>query len=70
MRRRQVDSSAIRSMGYDPESRTLEVEFQSGSVYDYFGVSSRLWKSFQGAPSKGSFFAREIRGRFPSEQAG
>jgi KTSC domain len=70
MRRRRVDSSAIRSMGYDPESRTLEVEFQSGSIYDYFGVSSRLWASLQGAPSKGSFFARQIRGRFPSERAG
>lgn len=67
MRRRLVDSSAIRSLGYDPASQTLEVEFQSGSVYDYFGVTSRLWASFQAAPSKGKFFARKIRGRFPSE---
>jgi hypothetical protein len=69
MRRRPVDSSAIRSMGYDPSSRTLEVEFRSGAVYDYFGVTSRLWASFQAAPSKGTFFARKVRDRFPFQQA-
>jgi hypothetical protein len=67
MRRRPVSSSAIRSVGYDPRSRTLEVEFRSGAVYDYSGVTPRLWASFLDAPSKGSFFARRIRGRFPFE---
>jgi hypothetical protein len=70
MRRRPVDSSAIKSVGYNPRSRTLEVEFTSGSVYDYFGVTAGLWKSFLAAPSKGKFFARKIRGRFPSAQNG
>jgi hypothetical protein len=59
-----VDSSAIRSVGYDAKTRTLEVEFSSGAVYDYFGVSARLWASFLDAPSKGVFFARRVRDRF------
>jgi hypothetical protein len=69
MRRRRVDSSAITAVGYDPETRTLEVEFSSGSVYDYFGVAAPLYESFLGAPSKGRFFAHHIRGQFPSERA-
>jgi hypothetical protein len=68
MRRRPVDSSAISSLGYDPESRTLEVEFRSGSVYDYFGVTARLFESFLEADSKGKFFAKRVRNRFPGER--
>lgn len=64
-----MDSSAIVSLGYDPELRMLEVEFSSGSVYDYFGVTERLFESFLDAPSKGRFFAHRIRGHFPCEKA-
>jgi hypothetical protein len=65
MRRHRVDSSAISSVGYDPRSRILEVEFRSGAVYDYSGVTPRLWAAFLEAPSKGTFFSRRIRGQFP-----
>jgi hypothetical protein len=68
MRRRPVDSSAITSLGYDPESRTLEIEFRSGSVYDYFGVTAGLFESFLDAASKGKFYAQRVRNRFPSER--
>jgi hypothetical protein len=64
-----VDSSAIASVGYDAELRMLEVEFSSGSVYDYFGVTERLFRSFLDASSKGRFFAQRIRSRFPCEKA-
>jgi hypothetical protein len=47
----------------------LEVEFSSGSVYDYFGVTERLFRSFLDASSKGRFFAQRIRSRFPCEKA-
>lgn len=65
MRRRRVDSSAISSMGYDARSSTLEVEFRSGAVYDYHGVPPKVWKDLLGAPSKGRFFSRSLRGRYP-----
>ncbi|HKV06907.1 MAG TPA: KTSC domain-containing protein [Thermoanaerobaculia bacterium] len=66
MRRQRVDSSAISSMGYDARSSTLEVEFRSGAVYDYHGVPPKVWKDLLGAPSKGRFFSRSLRGRYPS----
>ena len=34
--RRVVSSSSILSVGYDETSRTLEVEFWQGEVYQYF----------------------------------
>ena len=38
MDRTPVQSSNIRSVGYDPASRTLEVEFHSSGLYQYSSV--------------------------------
>lgn len=46
----------------------MEVEFRSGSIYDYFGVTEGLFESFLDSSSKGKFFAQRIRNRFPSEK--
>ena len=70
MRRRPVESSAITSVGYDRHSETLELEFQSGSVYDYLGVPQEVYRSLLAAPSKGRFVSRHIRGQYPSERRG
>jgi hypothetical protein len=69
MRRKSVSSSAISSVGYDPKSRTLEVEFTSGGVYDYSEVPKKVYESLMAAPSKGRFLAQRIRGRYPSVRA-
>ena len=36
MKREPVSSSTIASIGYDPDSQTLEIQFLNGSVYLYF----------------------------------
>ena len=38
MIRQPVTSSNLRTVGYDPITRTLEIEFQDGAVYQYDGV--------------------------------
>lgn len=68
MRRQPVQSSAISSVGYDPGSEVLEVEFSSGAVYDYFGVPPGVYRSLLKAPSKGQYVSRRIRDRFPFER--
>ncbi|HEX9943948.1 MAG TPA: KTSC domain-containing protein [Thermoanaerobaculia bacterium] len=65
MRRRSVASSAISSVGYDERSRVLEVQFQSGAVYDYFKVPPKVYEDLMKAPSKGSFVSRKVRDRYP-----
>lgn len=65
MNRIPVRSSNIRSIGYDPASRTLEVEFNSGGVYQYFDVPESVYQDFMQATSKGSYFHRYIKGRYP-----
>ena len=41
MQRDYVSSSNIVSVGYDPASETLEIEFQSGAVYQYYNVNQK-----------------------------
>jgi hypothetical protein len=46
----------------------LELEFHSGSVYEYHEVPPETFRDLMAAPSKGRFFASEIRGQYPSNR--
>jgi hypothetical protein len=61
MERVPVSSTNIASIGYDPSTQILEVEFLSGGIYQYFGVPDYIYESFLNAGSKGSFFHEQIR---------
>lgn len=61
MQRTLVSSSNIRSVGYDPQSAILEIEFDSGDVYQYFGVPAHLYGGLMNASSKGQFLNDYIR---------
>jgi hypothetical protein len=64
MPRERVQSESIAAIGYNNE-RGLEVEFVSGGIYRYFGVTRRTFEKFKKAPSKGTFFLEEIRDVYP-----
>ena len=64
MLRQVVDSSSLRSIGYDRATQTLEVEFRSGGIYRYMAVPAQLWLAFRDADSKGQFFQDHVRDRF------
>ena len=61
MRREKVESTTLKSMGYESESQILEIEFQSGSVYEYFDVPGAVYEGLRRAESKGRYFNDEIR---------
>jgi hypothetical protein len=56
MKRVPVKSSSLLEIGYDPTEQKLEVKFQSGRVYQYFGVPRASYEAFMAAESKGRFF--------------
>jgi hypothetical protein len=66
--REPVASSMIASVGYDEECEVLEVEFASGAVYRYLGVSEEVFDRFLAARSKGTYFNRHIKDAYPWEQ--
>jgi hypothetical protein len=61
MRREPVTSEAMRSVGYDPRRRMLEIEFADGDVYRYLDVPPELHLDLMRADSHGEFFAHHIR---------
>ena len=62
--REVVQSSSLRSFGYDRATQALEIEFHGGRVYRYLGVTPEVWSAFRRAASKGHFFQTFIRDHF------
>lgn len=70
MERQSVSSSDLQSVGYDPNTRTLEIRFHSGGTYRYFGVPAEVHVSLMGAPSHGRYFHRRIKGVYRYSKVG
>ena len=68
MRRSPVSSSVIASVGYAHDTEVMEIEFVSGAVYRYRGVSPDVYEDFCDAPSKGTFFNAHIKNAYLWEQ--
>jgi hypothetical protein len=62
-----VDSSLIRSVTYGADA-TLTVRLHNGAVYRYFTVPRATLEAFLAATSKGTYFNRHIRDRFPCQR--
>ena len=60
-----VESTTLATVAYDEARELLQLEFRSGAIYQYFGVPAVVHEGLLAAPSKGSYFNRLIRGRFP-----
>jgi len=63
-----VDSTTLASAGHDARSAVLELQFRSGAVYQYFAVPPAVYQNLLWAPSKGAYFNRNIRGRYPYQR--
>ncbi len=68
MTRQHVSSSNLRSVGYDSSSSTLEVEFNSGSVYQYSSVPPNVYAALMSASSHGTYFNANIKNSYRFRQ--
>lgn len=68
MEREAVSSSNIDSIGYDPDTEMLEIEFRGGTVYEYRNVPLVVYEELMNAASHGSYFNREISKRYSYEK--
>lgn len=63
MKRNLVNSSNLNSVGY--ASNTLEIEFKSGGIYQYYYVPEIVYRNLLSAPSLGKFFHYNIKEKYP-----
>jgi hypothetical protein len=61
MNRVRVVSSNIRSVGYEADIEILEVEFTSGSIYQYFDVPESEYEGLMNTSSKGRYLNQNIK---------
>jgi len=61
---RDVDSAVIKDSGYAPLSNTLEIQFQNGSIYQYFDVPMQVYEELKAKPSQGQYFNTKIRNAY------
>lgn len=59
--RKEVQSTTIKSFGYNPAARVLEVEFKNESVYRYYKVSQIAVTTLEQADSIGKVFSQVIK---------
>ena len=70
MNRESVQSSMIASLGYDANSSTLEVEFNSGAVWQYYEVPENVYYDMMNSGSLGKFFHSNIKEQYREAQVG
>jgi hypothetical protein len=64
MKRQKVQSSNLASIGYDATSKTLEIEFNNGDIYEYYNVPQSIHNSLMNASSHGTYFSANIRNSY------
>jgi len=62
MDRIPVTSSNVASVGFDPSTQTLEIEYKNGSVYQYFDVPQAVYDELIRAESVGTFLNAQVKG--------
>jgi hypothetical protein len=63
-----VNSTLIQAIGYNALTEQLSVTMRknTGTTYVFRGVGRKTANDFTEAKSKGQYFNRNIRGRFPT----
>lgn len=56
-----VQSSSIRSIGYDPDTQELHVNFHGTGRYIYHGVTPEKHEALMMAGSKGNYLHQNIK---------
>ena len=64
MKRTDVDSSMLASVGYDEKKQILEVEFNHGGIYEYYEVEKEIYDDLMNSDSLGRYFINHIKGDY------
>ena len=56
MKRHALDSDFLKSVGYDPATRTLQIRFSDSTIFNFFDVPLHVSTALQNAPSPGKYW--------------
>ena len=64
MERKQIRRGGIKSAGYDRNTRTLEIEFDNGSVIAHTAVGEEIALRFLASSAPASYYKDNIQEEF------
>ena len=66
--RKRINSSKIRSVGYDERNQVLEIEFTNGQVLQYLRVSHETHRRLVASPNAAAYFEDNIAEDYTSRR--
>ena len=69
MKRQPVHFPDVKSIGFDPGTGILEIEFRSGEIREYLGASLSIYKGLIDRTTHDSYLRNYIRSRDESSPA-
>ncbi|MFY7965830.1 MAG: KTSC domain-containing protein [Chitinophagaceae bacterium] len=64
MKRGYVESSIVKTAGYDRNELKLEVELKKGTIFQYFKVPETVYDEMRLSSSYGRYYLANIRGKY------
>ena len=63
-----VASTMASAIGYDSENEVLQIEFNSGAVYQYSDIDEDTWEDLHSCDAVGKFYNQYIKGKYQSQR--
>lgn len=61
MKRENVESSVLKSVGYDEDKKVLETELVNSSLYEYYNVPASEYTNLMESASLGKYYNKHIK---------
>jgi lysyl-tRNA synthetase class 2 len=61
MKREKVESSVLKSVGYDKDKKVLETELVNSTIYEYYQVPFSEYTNLMKSPSLGEYYNTHIK---------
>ncbi|MEO1430473.1 MAG: KTSC domain-containing protein [Cyanobacteria bacterium J06632_19] len=63
-----VASTMASAIGYDSENEVLQIEFNSGAVYQYSDIDEDTWEDLYSSDAVGKYYNQYIKGKYQSQR--
>lgn len=64
----KTNAGKLRAIGYDANTRTLRVELDDGSAFEYANLGESIWRNFKNAGAQWSFYRDNIEEEFTAKR--
>ena len=61
MKRENVESSVLKSVGYDKDKKVLETELVNNAIYEYYKVPVSEYTNLMKSSSLGEYYNKRIK---------